>query len=419
MTTPAAPLLVLGAGPRAYQEHTLRALSADRPIVLADPAPPAWASPYVRDELRIDLADSEASMEALTQVAKEEAVGGVCTYLDDHVELAAQIAVALGLPGNSPASVANCRDKARARALWEEYGVPSARSFPVDDQQAAVEHARLIGYPVVVKPQAPAGGAGVRRADSDAEVRDAYQRAVQRSEPRLRAGAASGVLVEEYLDGEEVGVEAVVEGSAVHLVAVTRTQLVNEPQFLTRGHTVNPRDPLLHDPIMIPTVAEAVQALGLDRGVLHVDLRITSRGPALVDVNARPGGDLIPLLVQLATGVDVMAAAADLAVGAAPNLTVTRQQCAAVAFLYPASRGRVTAQTATASLRERPWLERLVWSRHLGEIVSAPPRATIDDRLAHLVVIGETPSDCQDRLIEALAHVSSRVGATPTADCAR
>jgi biotin carboxylase len=358
-------------------------------------------------------------MAALTRVAKEEAVGGVCTYLDHHVELAAQIAAALGLPGNSPSSAANCRDKARARALCDEFGISSARSFPVDGQEAAVEHARLLGYPVVVKPRGSAGGAGVRRADSDAEVRDAYQRATWESVLGPEAYAVPEVLVEEYLEGEEVGVETVVEGSAVHLVAVTRTHLVEEPQFLKRGHTVDARDPLLHDPVMIWTVARALQALGLDRGVVHVDLRLTSRGPALIDVSARPGGDLIPLLVQLATGVDLMAATADLAVGAVPNLTVTRQQSAAVAFLYPADRGRVTAQTATVSLREKPWLERLVWSRHLGEIVSAPPRATIDDRLAHLVVTGETLSDCQDRLIEALAQVSSRVGATPTAGCAR
>ncbi|MFE6520879.1 ATP-grasp domain-containing protein [Streptomyces sp. NPDC057794] len=418
MTIPSAPLLVLGAGSRHYREHALRGLAARRLIILVDPAPPAWARPYVQDEWHVDLTDTESALAALTQEARQEGAVGVCTYLEHHVELAAQLASHLGLPGSSPSSIASCRDKARTRKLWQEHGVSSAWSVPVDDQEEAVEHARLLGYPVVVKPRGLTGGVGVQRADSDTDVRQAYQAAAQESALGPYARTAPGVLVEEYLDGEEISVETVVEGDAIHLVAVTRTQLVHGPQFLTQGHTVDARDPLLHDPVVVWTVTQAVQALGVTRGVLHVELRLIPHGPALVEVNATPGSDLIPVLVQLATGVDLVAATADLATGAAPDLTVTRQQSAAVAFLYPASRGRVTAQSATASLRRQPWLKRLVWTRHLGEIVSAPPRATVDDRLAHLVVTGDTPSHCQDRLEEALAQISSRVGATPTANCA-
>ncbi|KUL73917.1 MULTISPECIES: ATP-grasp domain-containing protein [unclassified Streptomyces] len=409
MTT-ISPLLVLGTGSLHYREHSLRGLAATRPLVLADDSLPGWASPYVQDVLRVDLSDAAAVAAAVKQFAEHRPLGGVCTYLEHHVELAAQLADQLGLPGHSPASVAACRDKALTRRRFHEHGVPSPRSVAVAVEEEAVHHARLLGYPVVVKPRGMGGSAGVRRADTDAEVRDAYQRATWESVLGLDAYAVDGVLVEEYLDGPEISAETVVVDGYVHIVAITCKSLGAEPQFLETGHSVDARDPLLDDPAVSDAVTRAVRALGLTHGVLHVELRLTAHGPFLIEVNSRPGGDLIPRLVELATGVDLMAVAADLATGTDPDLALTHERAAAVAFLYPTVSGRVSQQTAPADLREEPWLERLVWTRYLGQIVSGPPRATIADRLAHWVVVGESAQDCQQRLASVRERISSQVG---------
>ncbi|MFJ5645836.1 acetyl-CoA carboxylase biotin carboxylase subunit family protein [Streptomyces sp. NPDC093223] len=416
------PLLVLGSGSQPYRQHSLSRLAARHPLVLADAEPPQWTRPYVRHQLLVDLTDTEGTAAAVKDLAEKMQLAGVCTYLEHHVELAAHLAAQAGLPGTSPASVAACRDKSATRRKFAEHGVPSARSVPVADEDDAVAQARLIGYPVVIKPRAMAGSAGVRRADHDGEVRDAFPAASRETVLGLDAYApVSGVLVEEYLDGPEISAETVVAGDQVHIVAVTRKRLGAEPRFLETGHTVDARDPLLADDAVRQTVTHAVRALGITRGVLHVELRLTERGPVLIEVNARPAGDLIPVLVELATGVDLMAAAAALATGSTPDLTPTRHRAAAVEFHYPAFSGRVAPVGPLTTLRARPWLDRLVWTRHLGELVSAAPRATIDDRLGHWVVTGDSADECRQRITEVLMELPPLTGpaAGHTTTCAR
>ncbi|MGW1564111.1 ATP-grasp domain-containing protein [Streptomyces sp. NPDC002144] len=418
-TTP-GPLLVLGAGSQLYREHGLSRLAAVRPLVLADPQPPAWIRPYVDEQLAIDLADTESAALAIKAFAAHTPLAGVCTYLEHHVEFTAHLAGQLGLPGNPPATMAACRDKALTRSRFAEHGVPSARSVLVADEDDAVEQARRIGYPVVVKPRGMGGSAGVLRADHDASVREAFHSAMWETVLGLDAYAARGVLVEEYLEGPEISAETVVVDHQVRIVAVTRKQLGREPRFVETGHMVDARDPLLGDDAVTQTVTDAVQALGIERGVLHVELRLTDRGPALIEVNGRPGGDLIPLLVEEATGIDLMAAAAALACGTRPELSATRQRVAAVQFLYPAFTGRHGPVPPLTDLRAQPWLERLVWTRHLGEMVTAPPKATIGDRLAHWVVTAATAEECRQHLNQALLEVSAPTAFTGhTTGCTR
>ncbi|MEU1273585.1 ATP-grasp domain-containing protein [Streptomyces sp. NPDC005799] len=425
MTSPTAsaasrPLLVLGAGARPYREHGLSRLAAAGPLVLADPEPPAWIRPYVDEQLAIDLADTEGAAMAVKAVAARTPLAGVCTYLEHHVELTAHLAAVLGLPGTPPGAMAACRDKALTRARFAEHGVPSARSVPVDDADEAVEAARRIGYPVVVKPRGMGGSAGVVHADHDVAVREAFYAALSATVIGLEAYATRGVLVEEYLEGPEISAETVVVDHQVHIVAITRKQLGREPRFVETGHMVDARDPLLGDDAVTQAVTDAVRALGIERGVLHVEVRLTGRGPALIEVNGRPGGDLIPLLVEEATGIDLMAAAAALACGTRPELSATRQRAAAVQFLLPAFTGRHGPVPPLTDLRAQPWLERLVWTRHLGEKVTAPPKSTIGDRLAHWVVTADTPEECRQHLNQALLEVCAPTAFTGhTTGCTR
>ena len=59
--------------------------------------------------------------------------------------------------------------------------------------------------------------------------------------------------------------------------------------------------------------------------MLHVELRLTASGPRVIEVNGRPAGDLIPLLVERATGINIPQALATLATGETPDLKAVPQ----------------------------------------------------------------------------------------------
>jgi biotin carboxylase len=404
------PILLLGAGAAEFREYVLRRIARVRPVVLVDQDPPRWARPYLAAQAAVDLSDAVSAEAIVMEVADQFGAVGVTTYMEHFVELTARVTHRLGLAGNTPTAAAACRDKATTRRLLAEHGVPSARSYLAQDADHGVKIARRLGYPVVVKPRGRAASAGVLRADTDDDVRAAFHRALRDSVQGLEAWSVTGALVEEYLSGPEISVEtAVLAPEEMRIVAVTRKSLGPEPQFQETGHSVDAADPLLNDSALSSVVSAAVRALELSRGILHIELRLTPDGPRVIEVNGRLGGDLVPLLVERATGINLPQALAALAVGGTPDLSPTRSEAAAIGFLLPGHTGYIQQLDVHGALHDQPWLERLVWTRGLGTKVTAAPHASIDDRIAHWVVTGPTAADCAARRDMVADHLSVRV----------
>ncbi|WP_093717742.1 ATP-grasp domain-containing protein [Actinacidiphila alni] len=402
-------LLVVGAGVGAYRAYGLKSMSAVAPLVLIDADPPSWTRRHTVARVRADPADPAELFAAALEVTQLHPVGGVTTYIEEYVTHAAFLAEALGLPGPSPEAAGICRDKHATRVALDRSGVGSARSELVRGQDQAVGAADRIGYPVVVKPRRLAGSVGVRLCTSPDQVRDAYHAAAS---ARLLEMRADGVLVEGYLDGPEVSAECVVTADGTcHVVAVARKALGPHPGFEETGHTVDSSDELLADEALLSAVRGAVTATGYRSGVVHVELRIVRGQPAVIEINARPAGDLIPHLVHLATGVDLAGAAADVAFGRDPQLTPTRGQAAGVRFLYPGRPGVLDRRLFTHC--GAPWLDRQIWTAVPGDPVTPPPEGGVTDRLGHLVVTGPTPLECRRRLDEVEAATSIAIRPAP------
>ncbi|WP_327357708.1 ATP-grasp domain-containing protein [Streptomyces sp. NBC_01304] len=393
---PGPLLVVLGAGSRIWRGYTLEHIAARHPVALLDAKPPQWARDLADTTLSVDLADRAAVTRAVRMLADGRGVAGVLTYAENHVELAAQLAEQFMLPGNTPAAVAACRDKYLTRSLLAAAGVPSARSYLVTSAETAVEYAVLLDGPVVIKPRSLAGSAGVHRADTPEQVRAAFESAKSAGLFGIEHTGTPGVLVEEYLDGPEISVECVVLGhGTVHIAAVTRKYLVSEPAFLESGHLVDATDPLLADPQIRDVARAALTAVGITSGVMHVEMRLTGQGPRLIEINARLGGDLIPHLVHLATGLNLPQITADLAMGADPELVPSQSQSAAVELFYPPVAGQITTMTTRMTAA---WLDRFTWTADPGDHVTSGDHATVRDRIALAVVTGPDPDTCLQRL---------------------
>jgi len=211
------------------------------------------------------------------------------------------------------------------------------------------------------------------------------------------------------LEGPLVAAEAVVHDEDVHIVAITRTTPGPPPARQPLRHIVYAHDGLLHNPFLRQAVERTGRALGLTHGVLHVELRVTPRGPRVIGVTPCLPGDLIPLLVERATGVDLARAAAAVATGGLPDVSLTRQRAAAIQFAYPAATGRLTHLALAPAAAQEPSAERMVLSRQPGGLVRAASHADASDRLAHWVVVGADPGECEGGLRGLAVHLSATV----------
>ncbi|MEU9267173.1 ATP-grasp domain-containing protein [Streptomyces sp. NPDC048251] len=401
-------LIVIGSGPRPMRGYLLERTAADYPLLLINDVPLTWQKPYVIDHEVADLSDPVAVNAAAASLAMHWPIAGVVTWDEYHLMAVARLAECLGgRPGNTSAAVAAARDKATSRQRFAAAGVPSAASTWVHSLDAAASAAERVGYPVVLKPAAHAGSIGVIRVDTIADLPTAWSIA--------SAGAAhqgpegQGVLVEEYLDGPEISVETVTHKGVTSAVAVTRKSLGFAPYFMETGHSVTAGDPLLYD--VTPIATAALDAVGITHGVSHVELRLTTAGWKVIEVNARLGGDLIGELVRLATGISLPLASAALACGAVPNLRPTQQRSATIGMIYPPADGIITHRELRPGSDQH--LERFQWLCDVGDLATLTPSSTTPNniRSGFAVVSGDSAHEAHQHLADVLARADVKVTA--------
>ncbi|WP_243274270.1 ATP-grasp domain-containing protein, partial [Streptomyces albus] len=220
--------------------------------------------------------------------------------------------------------------------------------------------------------------------------------------------APGDVLVEEYLDGPEISVDAAWYRGRMVPAFTARKECGFAPYFEETGHLVDASDPLQDDPAVLDVVARAHEAVGFTTGWTHTELRLTAQGPKVVEINARIGGDRIPDIGRLALGTDAALTAARLACGAAPDIRPDRRGAAAVRFLYPeadclARTVRIDSRALPASVVEA------VPIALPGQELRLPPHGHVSGRYALLTAAGGTPEGCRAELDKASEAVRLEV----------
>ncbi|MEU8522371.1 ATP-grasp domain-containing protein [Streptomyces sp. NPDC048577] len=412
-TTGRPTVLIVAPGDEVYRGYCLEQVAAAYDVIAVTPQPPTWEAEHLVDHEVADPYRLDQLLAAGEALAARHTLAGVLTWNENLLVPTARLAEHLGLRTNPPAVMENCRNKHATRRLLAAHQVPSARSGRVRDLLDATILAEDIGYPIVLKPAGQAGSVGVIRVDTSEDLAAAFGFAAAGA--ALAGGQNSDILVEEYLDGPEISVECVTEHGRTHAVAVTRKKLGFEPYFEEVGHTVDATDPLLDD--VAPIAAAAIRALGLDHGIQHVEMRLTTTGPRIIEVNGRIGGDLIGHLVRLATGLDLPRIAADLACGTNPRLEHSRLRAAGVALLYPETSGTLTHRSIDQDFASHTqWLDLVQWIGVVGDRIILPPEGDVDVARAGLfVVTGYDAAKVEERLAETARQITLAVQPTGAA----
>jgi biotin carboxylase len=391
-------LILVGSRLAAYREYALKTLAESYEVVLVVPDWPTWQAKYVQVHRIADTTDPAALFAAVADLRGEVADAAIVTWDEFSLVATATVARRLRMRHLSSQAARLCRDKYAARLAYSEAGLPTVEYGLAAGVREALELADRIGYPVVVKPRSLGGSLGVSIVRDPHEMPAAIDTAVG-SAGLIGADAGGGVLVEEYLPGPEISVDCLVRGGVPEVVFVARKQLGVPPYFEETGHRIVA---WRHEPWageMTDLITAAHRALGVDWGPTHTEVRLTQKGPRIVELNGRLGGDLIPLLGQLATGVDLVGAVAAQAFEDEPVLVADRDLVAEIRFLYPPTAGVVRAVELPRP-DAVPGLVDAVCLAEPGSRLELPP-AALTPRTVALIAVGADASATRRTLDDA------------------
>ncbi|MGW1342704.1 ATP-grasp domain-containing protein [Kribbella sp. NPDC002412] len=301
----------------------------------------------------------------------------------------------LGLAGESVATVELLLDKWRMRRHLDAKGispVASAVGRSTDDVREFVE---AHGLPVIVKPTRESGSLAVFSLRDQADV-DAVAERFRALDGRwgakdlTAADSFDEFLMEEFLDGPEISVETLSFDGRHVVVAVTDKE--TGPGFVELGHSQPSGHPAETLREVTELVTEFLGAVGLQNGPGHTEVKLTSRGPRIIESHNRVGGDRINDLAELVYGVDMERSALGAPFGLVEPLAGSPEPRggAAVRFLTP-SPGRVVEIAGVDAVRADPAFVDLRLKVGPGDVV--PPLTWNEDKVGHVIARGATAAE--------------------------
>ena len=198
--------------------------------------------------------------------------------------------------------------KAFTKELLRRQNVPTGFFSTFSDADEAVRYVHEVGVPIVIKADGLAAGKGVFICQTVKDAEDAIDEVMR---TRIFGDAGERVVVEEFLEGEEVSFIALTDGHTVLPLASSQDHkraFDGDTGPNTGGMgAYSPAPvvtPALHARIMaevMEPVVHGLRDLKLDyRGVLYAGLTITAAGPKVLEFNARFGDpECQPLMLRL------------------------------------------------------------------------------------------------------------------------
>jgi biotin carboxylase len=382
-----------------------RRLAVD--VVVASETEQTLAEAMGDRALVVDLSDPAGSAKRVTELAARFPLDAVVAVDDQGLLIAALAAEELGLPANPPAAVRRTRDKAVMRdamADWasehgDELRQPSFRVVYRDG--SVVRAADELGWPVVVKPVSLSASRGVIRADDPAAAEAAASRvwAILDGDGHP---ADEPIVVEQYIDGEEVAVEALLRGGDLEVLAVfDKPDPLTGPYFEETLYVTPSRLPDEVQEAVKRSVAQAAAAIGLREGPVHAELRIDPDGrPWILELAARTIGGLCARTLRFAAGVTLEELVLRHALGLSTDPRRERPAAGVMMLPIPAA-GRLTAVHGQDEARAVPHITALEISIPMGGQVRPLPEG--DRYLGFLFARAADPAAVEDALRTAHA----------------
>lgn len=317
-------LVVAGGLPQITLINQLKERGVE--TVLVDGSVTPLAKKYADKFYQVNIFD----IESVKEIASQEKVDFAITVCADQVLLVvAQIAEELGLPWYVDYATAKLvSDKELMKKIFVEHNIPTSRYVVMDELD--VEQIKYLNYPLIVKPVDAYSSKGVKKVTNEDELKVSFEEAKNISRTK-------NAIVEEFFAGEEISVDLFVTDGKANVLCVSNSDKVKDDEHFAIFRGRCPVHASAELKAEIARVAQMIaDAFGIRNAPMLVQMLTDGEKVTVLEFCARTGGAMKWLLIQRASGVDVIKGVIDLTMGIKPVVQVKEPEAKYIVndFIY-------------------------------------------------------------------------------------
>jgi biotin carboxylase len=364
-------------------------------VIAADGDPNACGLKYADKAICVNI----TSEEDMLKLAREEQIDGVIHPCSEvAMNVMGRINDDLGLSGISKEQAIRATNKHFMREAFEVGNAPSPKSFLTSSAENAWTHFCYdFNTNSILKPSRNSGSRGIAKVVkgiSEAEFKCLYERALEESRDK-------SVLIEQFIEGPEFSIEIIVWNHEVNVLTVTDKKTTEAPHFVELGHNQPSCFPEETVQIIKEAAIAGVKALEVNNCACHAEVKVQNGRAYLMEIGARLGGDFISTeLTHLSTGIDMVAAAVDCALGIEPCLESKEEKHGACIRYFTPKPGKLVS-ISNLDILDDPRVYKKKIYHEVGDIITEVHSSL--DRSGHVIVTEKTPQkaiELAERLIK-------------------
>jgi formate-dependent phosphoribosylglycinamide formyltransferase (GAR transformylase) len=361
--------------------------------------------------LVLEFADRDEGVETIRRFASHQPFRAIVGVDDETTLLAAAASDVLGLPHNPIDAVRAAGDKHESRRRFSAAGLNGPRYSLFAIEQSAIDAASRVDYPCVLKPLGLAASRGVQRADDPRQFIEAFGRIeaiLGRPDVVHRGVDRDHILVEDYLPGEEVAVEAVLRRGALQPLALfDKPDPLEGPTFEETIYVTPSRLPQAMQAAILEETTRGCTALGLCEGPVHAELRLHEERPTLLEVAPRTIGGLCSRTLRFGTGVSLEELVLRNALGQGVEHLKREELAAGVMMIPIPDRGVLRSVEGLEPARAEPAIEEVTLTVPIGGEIEPLPEG--HRYLGFIFARGRRPDEVESALRRSHAHLRFEV----------
>jgi len=317
-------------------------------------------------------------------------IGLLTTATDKPILMMCRVAEELGLPFPSYKSCEIMLDKGKFKEFLKVNNIPHAAGTVYNNLLEVDKY--QYKYPVIIKPLINSGSRGVFKCEYADELHDFIKEAQLYCEDNK-------FIIEEYVEGDEISVEAFVFNGEVCILQITDKIISESPYNVELGH-FQPSKYSNKKKEINCLLQKVINLLGFNNAVIHPEIKINGGNITIIEIGPRLGGDYITSkLVPLSTGVSIEEIQIRLSTGT-PFKFKTIEKAAIIEYLsFP--QNRTVTKVLSEDILKTMFPELIEFKHTLTRGQKINQITSSMNRYGHYILYGNS--------INHLKYVSSRI----------